>query len=108
MSASKRKFYKTIIQIEVLSETPYSSTDLEKINEDITNGAQSGHIEVIVDSEVLDSKTCVKSLKAQGSDPEFFCLDIHGNDTEDYFDEDSDKDDDYLNDGKIKKLKKDK
>jgi hypothetical protein len=104
MSNSKRKFYRTIIQIEVLSEEPYSSTDLEKVNDDITNGHQSGRVTIELDSEVMDSKTCVKKLKEQGSDPEFFCLDAHGQDTEDA--------QDYLNDdeeegGGIRKLKKD-
>ena len=101
---SKRKFYRTVIQIEVLSEEPYSSTDLEKINSDITEGHQSGLVTLVVDSEELDSKICAEKLQAQGSDPEFFSLDIHGHDTEDAQDIFEGEDDD---DTKIKKVKKD-
>jgi len=101
---SKRKFYRTVIEIEVLSETPYSSTDLEKINDDITNGHQSGLITIVSDSEELDPLTCVEKLTAQGSDPEFFLLNKHGHDIE--------EEEDYLNDDdedevRLRKLKKD-
>lgn len=100
---SKRKFYRTVIQIEVLSEEPYSSTDLEKINDDITNGHQVGDITIITDSEEMDAKTCADKLSKVGSEPDFFCLDVHGHDTEDA--------EDYLDDDDeqevIKKLKKD-
>ena len=99
---SKRKFYRTIIQIEVLSEEPYSSTDLEKINDDITNGNQVGDVTIITDSEEMDGKTCADKLSSIGSEPDFFCLTIHGHDTEDA--------EDYLSEpenGVIKKLKKD-
>lgn len=90
---SKRKFYRTVIQIEVLSEQPYSSTDLEKINYDITEGHHSGEITIVTDSDEMDGKTCAEKLQAQGSDPDFFCLDVHGHDTEDaedYLDDDQD------------------
>ncbi len=102
-SQSKRTFYRTIIQIEVLSESPYSSTDLEKIYLDISEGAQSGEVTIITDSEEMDSKTCVAKLKEQGSEPDFFLLDEHGHDLEeDIFSEEEDDDD-----CEIKKLKKD-
>jgi hypothetical protein len=100
---SKRKFYRTIIQIEVLSETPYSSTDLEKINDDITNGNQVGDVTIITDSEEMDGKTCADKLKEMRSEPDFFCLTVHGHDTEDaedYFNEDDEEQ------GGVKKLKK--
>ena len=103
MSLSKRKFYRTLVQIEILSETPYpSTTDLEKIQDDITNGAQVGEVSVVTDSEVMDVKTCVERLFAIGSDPEFFSLNKHGHDTEDA--------EDYLNEpddeaDKIRKMK---
>jgi hypothetical protein len=105
--ASKRKFYRTIIQIEVLSEEPYSKTDLETIAEDISIGHQSGIVTIPVDSEEMDGKTCAAKLKKQGSDTEFFSLDEHGNDTEDVIEN---EDDDSLYDGepKVKKVKKDK
>ena len=101
---SKRKFYRTIIQIEVLSETPYSSTDLEKINDDITNGDQVGDVTIITDSEEMDGKTCADKLAAMGSESDFFCLTVHGHDTEDAVDYLDDEDDDQVG---VKKLKKD-
>jgi hypothetical protein len=102
-SQSKRKFYRTVIQIEVLSEEPYSSTDLEKINLDITEGAQSGEVTIIFDSEEMNGKTCAEKLQAQGSDPDFFSLNIHGHDTEE-LEEELDEDDET---DSIRKLKKD-
>ena len=102
MSLSKRKFYRTLVQIEILSEEPYSSTDLTKISEDIYEGSQVGNVQLILDSEEIDSKTCVERLFAVGSDPEFFSLNKHGHDTEDA--------EDYLNEtddeaDKIRKMK---
>ncbi|HEY4755765.1 MAG TPA: hypothetical protein VIH28_06910 [Ignavibacteriaceae bacterium] len=102
MSLSKRKFYRTVVQIEILSEEPYSSTDLEKINYDITEGHNVGDVTITTDSEIMDVKTCVERLFAVGSGPEFFCLNKHGHDTEDA--------EDYLNDDdeekvKVKKMK---
>lgn len=99
---SKRKFYRSVIQIEVLSEEPYSSTDLEKINYDITEGHNVGEVTITTDSEIMDVKTCVEKLIAVGSDPEFFSLTIHGHDTEDIFD---DEDDDENQEPVIKKMK---
>lgn len=79
---SKRTFYKTIVQVEILSEQPYSSTDLEKINDDITNGQQVGNITLVTDSEEIDAKTCAAQLSLFGTDPEFFLIDINGHDIE--------------------------
>lgn len=98
---SQRKFYRTIVQIEILSETPYSSTDLEKINDDITNGAQVGAVTVEVDSEEMNATTCVKKLKEVGSEPGFFMLDEKGNDLEDEGEEENDFDGGH----KIRKMK---
>ena len=104
MSLSKRKFYRTLVQIEILSEEPYSSTDLEKIQDDITNGHQVGEVSVVTDSELMDVKSCVERLFAVGSDPEFFCLNKHGHDTEDAEDYLNEPDEDNETD-KIRKLK---
>lgn len=92
MSKSKRKFYRSVIQIEVLSEEPYSTTDLEVILDDITNGHQVGGITLTTDSEIMDVKTCVEKLISVGSDPDFFSLTIHGHDTEDIFEDDNEED----------------
>lgn len=104
MSLSKRKFYRTVVQVEILSEEPYSSTDLEQINYDISEGHHVGDVQLILDSEEMSGKTCADKLSAVGSSPDFFCLNEHGHDTEDA--------EDYLNEpdeedggNKIKKMK---
>jgi hypothetical protein len=91
--ASKRKFYRTVIQVVVLSETPYSKTDLAQIAEDCDEGNQVGTTTIISDSEEMDAKTTVVLLKEAGSEPGFFALDVHGNDDDDEEDDDEDEDD---------------
>jgi hypothetical protein len=83
---SKRKFYKTIITIEVLSEEPYNPDSVQEIDYDITDGDCSGKFDVVESIEV-DAPTMAALLKSQGSDPEFFQLDDEGNDLEDDFEE---------------------
>ena len=74
-----RKFYKTVITIEVLSEDVYAFDSLEQTAYDIQDGGCSGKIEV-VKSEELNGENVVKALNNQGSDSEFFMLDEDGND----------------------------
>lgn len=76
------KFFKTIITIEILSERKYNSTDLTRINYDITDGDCSGKVEISSYQE-LTPKEAAKELLAQGSDPEFFNLDKDGNSLDD-------------------------
>jgi len=79
---SKRKFYKTIITVEVLSEDPRSfGGDLEFLNHAITEGDCSGHV-TESPSEEVDGPTMAKLLEAQGSDSGFFMLDADGNDSD--------------------------
>ena len=75
-----KKFFKTTITIEILSEKKYNSTDLSKIAYDITDGDCSGKVEVSSYQE-LTPQEAAKALLAQGSDPEFFGLDDDGNDS---------------------------
>jgi hypothetical protein len=74
-----RKFYKTVITIEVLSEEVYAFDSLEQTAYDIQDGDFSGKIEV-VKSEELNGEQVVKALDNQGSASEFFMLDEDGND----------------------------
>ena len=87
---TKRKFYRTVVQIEILSEDPYKETDLGEIMYDITEGHCSGEAKDVVRNEEKNGKEMAALLKAQRSDPEFFMLDEEGNDTEDALDECSD------------------
>ena len=79
---TKRKFYRTTIQIEILSEEPYTSVSLEDINYDITDGHCSGELKDVVRNEEKSGKEMAALLMAQRSDPEFFQLTEDGEDLE--------------------------
>lgn len=71
---AKRKFFKTVVTVEVLSEDfPVSSTDLGEIHEMITTGDCSGVVK-ITSAEELSPQHAARALVEQGSDPEFFDL----------------------------------
>jgi hypothetical protein len=77
-----RKFYKTTITIEVLSEEPIpEEMDLADIIQESSEGAFSRGV-VSEKETVLNGEQAVKALAEQGSDPEFFGLDEKGNDLE--------------------------
>ena len=80
---SERKFFRTVIEIEVLSEDPYAPEELSDVVHDITEGHCSG-IWNVKSSETLDGPACAKALLAQASDPEFFQLTPEGADTDEY------------------------
>jgi hypothetical protein len=73
-----KKFYRTVIEIEVLSEEPVSFSELDEIHYAITQGHCSGDWIVNSQSEVTP-KHMAQLLIAQGSDPEFLGLDEDGN-----------------------------
>lgn len=82
MPKSERKFYKTIIQVEVLSEDPLENTDdLAHIHYLITGGDCSGVIKTVSINE-LDGSAAAKALLEQGSDTEFFQLTADGEDVD--------------------------
>jgi len=84
--ASKRKFYRTLVTVEVLSEEPYCPETLEEVARDICDGDCSGDWTHEKSIEV-DGPTMAKLLIKQGSDPGFFQLDENGNDDDDYLEE---------------------
>lgn len=81
--ASDRKFFRTVLEVEVLSEDPYDPTskELEDVATDITTGDCSGDVQVKVANEVLDGPAAAEALRKQGSDPGFFQLTDEGDDT---------------------------
>jgi len=81
MVASTRKFYRTVFQYEVLSEVPVESSQLEDIAYECRDGHFSGQM-LSQTQETIDAKTAVKALLNQGSDPEFFQLNMDGEDIE--------------------------
>ena len=78
---TNRKFHRTLIQVEVLSEEPYNQESLEQVNHDIIEGDCSGKWE-ITKTEELDGQQAAQALIGQASDPSFFRLTEEGNDTE--------------------------
>jgi hypothetical protein len=73
MSAEKKRYYRTVVQVEILSQTPYEFQTLEHLAADLTDGDCSGQVKV-VSSQVVNGKQMAKLLFKQGSDPEFFSL----------------------------------
>lgn len=77
---TQRKFYKTIIVVEVLSEeSEYEFDPYAAIGDSARVSADTKSIEQVE----IDGPTAAKALIAQRSDTEFFELDEEGNDTED-------------------------
>ena len=79
---SKRKFYRTVINVVVLSEDEYDPQSLEQVASDIYDGDCSGQWDS--ESTEVDAPTMAKLLMEQASDPGFFMLTEDGEDTEDY------------------------
>lgn len=86
-----RKFYRTVISVEVLSEEPVVFSDLDHVYEAISVGDCSGCWKVIATEEV-DGATMAKLLIAQASDPEFFGLTDEGEDADEIDDYEDDSD----------------
>lgn len=76
-----RKFHKTVVQVEILSEEPIEITDLNSIHYNITEGDWSGVVKV-KSSKELTGKQAATALLNQGSDPGFFRLTTDGKDAE--------------------------
>jgi hypothetical protein len=79
---TKRKFYRTIVKVEVLSEDEVSpAITLERLGQEIVDGDWSGEI-TIGESVKVDGKKMAALLEKQGSDPSFFRLTPTGEDSE--------------------------
>lgn len=77
-----RKFYKTVIKFEVLSEEPIpDNVDYSQILFECKEGDYSMR-ELGEKQTVLNGKQAARALINQGSDPEFFQLNKDGEDIE--------------------------
>jgi len=76
----KKKLYKTIITVEVISDEPYNG-GLGDLAYDTTEGDCSGAISWGEPTELV-GMDAVKALEEQGSEPEFFGMDSEGNEEE--------------------------
>jgi len=84
MAKNKRKFYKSIITLTVLSEKPLDSDySLENIARDTIDGDLNGHEIRSVFNKVIDSKETARLLQESGSSTDFFRLGQNGEDEED-------------------------
>jgi hypothetical protein len=77
-----RKFYRTVIAIEVLSEEPIpAGMELENIVHDCVEGSYS--MRPLKHKEIeINGRVAAQNLIRQGSDPSFFQLTKNGNDVE--------------------------
>lgn len=75
-----RKFYKTVISIEVLSEEPIpEGMELSAIYQEAIDGSYSMR-ELQHEETELNGEQTVSALAAQGSCCDFFSLTLDGND----------------------------
>ncbi|MBA3822492.1 MAG: hypothetical protein H0X24_01155 [Ktedonobacterales bacterium] len=77
--ASQRTFFRTVIEIEVLSAVPFDPGSLDEIASDISDGECSGQW-TVTKSEKVDGPTMAQLLMAQASSAEFFQLTDDGSD----------------------------
>jgi hypothetical protein len=81
MTPSTRKFYRTVLTVEVLSEEPLGDVfGLEDLASRVSTGDCSGDYKVSTE-EILNGPAMAKALIAQHSDPEFFGLTEDGEET---------------------------
>ena len=78
MTEAERKFYRQVVQVEILSEdAPLEWDNLADIHYAITTGDCSGKLNELIAEEV-DGRKMAELLIKQGSDPSFFRLDDEG------------------------------
>ncbi len=74
---SQRVFYKTIIEVTVLSEEPLQPMSLGELSYETMEGELSAQMETKEEIPITSLEAAI-ALKEQGSDPEFFQLDDEG------------------------------
>lgn len=72
------KYFRTVVEVEILSEDAPWDGELDALAYDVRDGNCSGSMKTTSSAEV-PSQQMAKLLLAQGSDPEFFQLDENGN-----------------------------
>jgi len=77
---AKKQIYKTIIQLEILSEECIpDGTGIETIVHEMFEGDYSGESDWKETNTPIVGKEATKAIIAQGSNPEFFNMDNDGN-----------------------------
>lgn len=78
----KKKLYKTIIQVEILSEEPISDDfchNLSRVSYEITSGDMSGLISTIASNIEVEGEGAVRECNIHGTSTDFFMMDEDGN-----------------------------
>lgn len=92
-------FYRTIIEIEVVSkDEPYELDDLMQLACDIDNPGQDSDVAGkwrVVRTEEIPGQEAARMIKACGDDPEFFGLDEQGYELNDEDDDCDDEDEEW-------------
>jgi hypothetical protein len=79
---TEQKFYRTVFEVEVLSEEPiHPAQDFEHTWQECIDGEYSGAAKVVSEEQV-DGARMAKLLEEQGSAPSFFQLSETGEDEE--------------------------
>ena len=78
---SKKTLYRTVIRVEILSENPFESNDLESINHEIhfADYPVAAAVNVVRNQKIV-GKRAINLLKNHATDPAFFNMDEEGND----------------------------
>lgn len=77
----KKKLYRTVIQVEVLSEEPIpEDMTLDQIEEECNTGSYSGVHEKLVVNKVVKGIKAADLVRKQGTSVDFFQMDEEGND----------------------------
>ena len=77
--SKKKKFYRTVIQMEILSEQPIRDASMSDIAYQTDEGDWSGKNTTVIQDDEITGPQAAVYLSLQGSDPEFFGLDAEGN-----------------------------
>lgn len=80
---AKKMIYKSVLTVEILSDTPLEDMDLAGVAYAITDGDCSGRVNWQSRNNVLVGKEAANAMIHQGSSPEFFQMDRNGNELED-------------------------
>jgi len=77
----KKKLYKSVLRVEILSEEPYpESVNLNNVKYNITEGHHSGIFNWETHNKVLVGVKATEEVRKHGTDLEFFQMDKDGND----------------------------
>ena len=75
----RREFFKTVVQVVILSEDDPWDGELSDLHQDVTDGDCSGAM-IVKSSKEVTGLQMARLLRKQGSEPGFFRIDDKGKD----------------------------